>query len=529
MDFRHQQYGITDSNIMERNEKKFSPIVTKTKLPLIGYRHFYALSGFLIFFSNYMQRSSLGIAIVAMVNQTAINKDNLLISNATSCPFGDNLTVDNVHHKSTGPFNWSPELQGYILGTQYLGYLVVQAVTGKISEHVRIKVLLITGLILSALATIATPFASYWSPYCVIGMILVRGAAHGVLHSPCFGIMGNWFPTTERGFLSTFTVTGQPAGAFIGVLLTGWICDVPELQWPAAFYVTGAFTLLIAVLFIFTFVEAPHLHSKISQEELNHITGSDDTKTETKEESIQVPWRQMFTSKRVYALMIGTIADSWQSSYFLTVHPTYIGTVLHFNLTENGYVSSFPYLMIIIFGLCASVTSDWLDRNNYIGTDKLRKGCDLLGNLGLSLSFLGAYFARCDHILNILCFGLAFFFVGICMPGSKVAGVDMTPRYAGQIIAITTTVSSFANIIAPIITGYITKHATIEEWHTVFFMNMAVFMTCSLTFVIFGSANVRTWNFPENNSQKPEQKKKSPTENNSQKPEQKEKSPIENN
>lgn len=38
---------------------------------------------------------------------------------------------------------------------------------------------------------------------------------------------------------------------------------------------------------------------------------------------------------------------------------------------------------------------------------------------------------------------------------------------------------------------------TIEEWHTVFFISIAIVMSCGLIFNFFGSAEVQPWNDPE--------------------------------
>ncbi|GBM48699.1 hypothetical protein AVEN_34818-1, partial [Araneus ventricosus] len=61
----------------------------------------------------------------------------------------------------------------------------------------------------------------------------------GVTTPATFKMLGNWIPRAERGTLNSLAVCGFSAGIAIGGLVTGWVCDIPGLGWPAAFYIWG--------------------------------------------------------------------------------------------------------------------------------------------------------------------------------------------------------------------------------------------------------------------------------------------------
>ena len=70
------------------------------------------ISEFHGFANVYAMRVNLSMAIVAMVNNTAIPKENTSASD--SCP---NLQHNTTHkEQDDGPFDWDEELQGTILG-----------------------------------------------------------------------------------------------------------------------------------------------------------------------------------------------------------------------------------------------------------------------------------------------------------------------------------------------------------------------------------------------------------------------------
>ncbi|CAL1270644.1 unnamed protein product, partial [Larinioides sclopetarius] len=64
---------------------------------------------------------------------------------------------------------------------------------------------------------------------------------NGITTPAIFKMLSNWIPRAERGTLNSLAVCGFWAGIAIGGLVTGWICDIPGLGWPAAFYIWATF------------------------------------------------------------------------------------------------------------------------------------------------------------------------------------------------------------------------------------------------------------------------------------------------
>jgi len=74
------------------------------------------------FFSTYLLRSGLSVAIVAMVNQTAVTNEDVVMSNVTEdlCPRDPEVQYEG------GELNWDRNQQGIVLAAMFYGYEFTQ-------------------------------------------------------------------------------------------------------------------------------------------------------------------------------------------------------------------------------------------------------------------------------------------------------------------------------------------------------------------------------------------------------------------
>ncbi|GFU00972.1 uncharacterized protein NPIL_579881 [Nephila pilipes] len=64
-------------------------------------------------------------------------------------------------------------------------------------------------------------------------------------------------------------------------------------------------------------------------------------------------------------------------------------------------------------------------------------------------------------------------------------------------MGIASSIAGLSTVIIPVITGFLTTHETLSEWHSVFWISLGVVGSSGLVYVVFGSAEVQSWNFPE--------------------------------
>jgi MFS transporter, ACS family, solute carrier family 17 (sodium-dependent inorganic phosphate cotransporter), member 5 len=69
---------------------------------------------------QYMQKIDMSMGIVCMVNQTVNNNSH---------------TVDSNNNNNDGTFDWSKDIQGFILSSYFYGYILTQVKENINSQH----------------------------------------------------------------------------------------------------------------------------------------------------------------------------------------------------------------------------------------------------------------------------------------------------------------------------------------------------------------------------------------------------------
>ena len=132
--------------------------------------------GFLGFANVYAMRVNLSVAIVAMVNNTAIASNSSIIDNST-CPVAANSTEGSP---PDGPFAWGAKEQGWILGAFFFGYVVTQLPGGRLAEKYGGKRLYGGGILITSIFTLLTPLAATISLPLFVIVRVIEGFGEGV-------------------------------------------------------------------------------------------------------------------------------------------------------------------------------------------------------------------------------------------------------------------------------------------------------------------------------------------------------------
>ncbi|CAL1293171.1 unnamed protein product [Larinioides sclopetarius] len=461
-------------------------------------RYIVTLLEFFVFFEIDAYRLATSMSVVAMVNNTAISSNDSLNLIIESCPINDSITSELPLLDNDGEFNWSPEIQGYVLGAGFMGYVISQIPGGLLAEAYGAKITIVGGLILSSVAHVLCPFAAKYSSYLMIAMQLLRGLGQGLLPPAHSVLSANWFPSTERGFLNGLIMGGSVIGSLLSCFVSGILCSSTLLGgWPSVYYIYGGLGLVLCLCVQAFLYESPRVHPKIEKIELNYIV--ENQETDLSQKRPPTPWRKILTSVPVYAMTYAVFSHFWAITHQISVQPVYLGTILHYPIEENGVLTSIPFVfqaLLIFFG---GWISKWLITQNYTGIDKARKCCNLLYSLGYSIGVLGIYFAGCDKLWSNIFSIIAMSFIGLSIPGCMVAPIDMSPTFAGSLFGLSNTIASSASFLLPIITGLmLNEEQTLAQWNNIFFMCTGVIMSAGVVFYAFGSAEVQAWNFQEN-------------------------------
>ncbi|XP_076371083.1 putative inorganic phosphate cotransporter isoform X2 [Tachypleus tridentatus] len=453
-------------------------------------RYVVAFIGFLGFVNIYALRVNLNIAIVAMVNKSAVTITNKSMSH--DCP-DERMKNSTQNNEKDGEFVWDETQQGLILGFFFFGYVITQLPGGRIAEKVGGKWLFGLGVLCTAILTLLTPLAARLSMISFIAVRVLEGLGEGVTFPAMHAMIARWSPKSERGMLTAFIYSGSQLGTVISMPISAFLCDSEFLGgWPSVFYVFGTIGCLWFVLWAVFVYDTPRDHPRISKDELIYILEDQGEEKTHKRPPIQ--WKVVLTSVPVWILVITHLGQNWGFYTLLIELPSYLNNILHIDIKDNGVLSALPYLLQCIFGLVGGFTADILRKKKLLNNTIIRKTSNSIAFAGTGICLLSVTWAGCNHVQSILSFSLGMAFNGLIASGFMVTHMDMAPDFAGTLMGMTNGVANLAGILAPYAVGIITEHKqTLHQWNIVFYISACVYFFTGALFMLFGTAELQPW------------------------------------
>ncbi|KAI8127992.1 hypothetical protein FF38_10281 [Lucilia cuprina] len=496
----------------------------------INARTIFGLMGFFGFAVVYAMRVNLSVAIVAMVNQTAIpyDNDNGNNNNSSDIIMDDTCPMDDVMKNKTsllpqGEFVWDEETQGLVLGSFFYGYVLTQVPGGRMAELIGGKLIYGYGVLITALFTLLTPIAAYWNlPFLIVVRVL-EGMGEGVTYPAMHAMLAHWIPPLERNKFAAVVYAGSNIGTVISMPLTGWLCSLDFMGgWPLAFYLFGIVGIIWFIFWMFLVYDKPSMHPRISRKERvfiersirlsqqsssNHLAtafhnvndNDDDYIIErTAAEHNRIPWCSIMTSIPLWAILITQCGQSWAFYIQLTELPTYMSNVLHFDIQSNAVLNAIPYLTSWLVGIGCSALADWLLEKRYITTLNSYKFWNSVSSIIPSLALIGVGYVGCSwQWVTFMLAGVGSF-AGAVYAGNQMNHISLSPQYAGTMYGITNSAANICGFLAPYIIGTIINHnETLTQWRKVFWLAGGLNIGGNLIYLIFGSAEEQSWSRPE--------------------------------
>lgn len=199
----------------------------------------------------------------------------------------------------------------------------------------------------------------------------------------------------------------------------------------------------------------PESHPCISEKEKNYLQRElGELKRRT--DLPPTPWRAIFTSVPMIALIIAQVGHNWGLFIVITDLPKYMNDVLRFSIKKNGLYTSLPYLFMWIVGISSGFLSDYLIKRNHLSITLSRKLFTSIAAIGPAIFILFASYAGCDRTIVVVMFCLGMGFMGTFYSGIKANAIDLAPNYAGIVMAIANGMGGLTGVIGPYIVGLLT-------------------------------------------------------------------------
>lgn len=431
-------------------------------------RYVLAIMMFMGFVNMYAIRVNLNVAIGAMVNNHTVVQGGVAI-----------LVPPE--------FDWSSKLQGVVLGSFYYGYMVLQIPGGYFAMKFGGTRIFGGAVLLASIFTLFTPVATRYNVWTLVILRVAEGLVLGVM-LPCnHQIWSLWAPLPERTTLVTIALAGMNVGTVVTMPLTGLLTKYGfDGGWASVFYCFGLFGIIWYILWMLMIHASPSSHPTISEKERKYIY-----RNTTPRKSTDVPWRAIFSSRPVYAVIIGNVANDWGLYMILICLPLFLMDIMKFNVQTMGFIASLPFLLKAIFGPVGGVIADLL-RHKYMTTINVRRIFYVIGAMTAAIMIVIAGYSNTPFVAVFsMCVGVAF--SGLLHSAYEVNVLDIAPGLSGIVMGISNTAGTTTGFLSPLMVGYMTENKLRSEWNTVFWITFIVYAVGTLLYCLLCSGDAQYW------------------------------------
>lgn len=374
--------------------------------------------------------------------------------------------------------DWSPQTQGLVLSSFFVGYLLLQVAGGLLADKFGGKVVLGAGVLLWSLFTVLTPPAAFLGLGALLVTRVLMGMGEAVTFPSIYTLYSRWVPLAERSRAVALANSGIPLGTVFALLVTPLI--VTSLGWEWAFYLFGAVGVVWFVVWHVLVTARPADHPGVSAAELAAIEGDDGPQGEAR----RVPWRALLTSMPVWAIIVAHFCNNWSLYVLLSWLPTFVNQGLGVDFADVGLMAMVPHIASFLFLNVAGTVADRLIAGG-MDVSRVRKLMQTIGFGGIAtaLAVVG-YVESAWMAIAVMSVGTALgaFVTG----GFAVNHMDIAPRYAGTLMGMTNTAGTIPGIIGVFISGMILELT--GSWTLVFQVASGVTLFGLLFFLAFSSS-----------------------------------------
>lgn len=372
-----------------------------------------------------------------------------------------NISVASIAMQSE--FHWGETTKGLVLSSFFVGYILLQVVSGGLASRYGGRVLLGVAVVWWSLWTMLTPKAAYISLSALIAARVALGLGEAAVFPACINMVGRWVPVESRSRAVAMFSSGLSLGTVFALPVTGWL--VHAFGWPVPFYVFGIAGLVWAVVWF------------------GRVKEGRGVPEEPFEGSGAIPWARLLRAPAVWAIVVGHFSTNWSLYVLLAWLPSYFKSTFHVSLAYAGLLSAAPSLATFIMANVAGVIADRMLRRGRSATF-VRKLMQSIGLFGVALFLLLLPLAH-SAATGMLIMCAAAGTLAFTLAGFGPNCFDIAPRHASVIWGISNTFATIPGIIGVAVTGWLVERT--GGYTAAFVVTASIAITGGLVFLVAGS------------------------------------------
>ncbi|CAD5230511.1 unnamed protein product [Bursaphelenchus okinawaensis] len=461
-------------------------------------------------FVNFYLQTNLGMAMVCMVNTTAVERMSssrshnmsMYLHDSDKCPKLIEEEEESLGYR--GKFVWTTVQQSFLVSALFYTSLLSITVSGTLADRFNTKYIILAAMIIYAALTVLSPLLAGLHYYAFLGGRFSMGFVDGLIFPAVTAVLARWFPPSERSTVAAVYTSGSQLAVIVNSLLTPKLCVIDVWDgWPFIFYVAGLVSLIIVIISYIFLSNSPRecrwvgmKESKFLSNQLDSHRNLEDTKPP------KIPYFKILTSPVVLSVAANDFSYNFSYIMFSQFLPFFFRDVMQMSLSANGISTALPFIMMIVARIPLASFADYLKHKEILSVTATCKVMQTFACLGTASMFVAiAFLVDCTTptlaMVLLVLFGVTF---SGEIAGAFTAILFIAPPFVGTISSCATFVGMLAAIAAPAVFSWLNVYNTEAEYRNVFLFTAGVNLVAGILFVIFGSAEVQPWaKIPEEN------------------------------
>lgn len=205
----------------------------------------------------------------------------------------------------------------------------------------------------------------------------------------------------------------------------------------------------------------------------------------------------MLKPVKVMAIVIATFGNMCGIQFILTFIPTYLKSVMEFDVKSLGFLSTLPSIGLLMVKMIAGLMSDKLkchSENFEIETLKVRL-FNTVAFLGLSFCYIGLSMLNdpSDKLIALTLFTLGASLLGF-NGGSFFKSVTAVGQlYSGFVMGLVQLTTCLVILTLPYVVRLLCPDGTLDQWRVVFRLIAGLLVITNGIFCLFGQGIPSSW------------------------------------
>ncbi|TKI05113.1 MFS transporter [Martelella alba] len=347
----------------------------------------------------------------------------------------DRMTVSSAVGLISADFGLDKARSGILLSSFFYGFIAFLFIAGIIADKLSGKPVLILGLGIFSLATMATGLAGGLTTLLIYRIL--TGVGEGVFWPAASLEVANVTTERQRTTVMSLYWMGYPIGGFFGTWLGAMLG--PVYGWRVVFYVAGSLGILVALLYAVLVKNEPKTAAKVAPGVAVE----------------RVPLRLLFTSPAVIlmAAYYFVLLSGWW--IVLLWAPTFLMNIKHLPIGMAGTIAS---LLGLSGALGGFVLGRYCDRGDFARKRLVLMGITVLSGLLMAAMVLDL------PIFTVVILVLLLGFLGYPVTPLVLSfTAELVPeKVRGSAIGLVMNVGMAAGGISPVLAGYFADRYTMQ-------------------------------------------------------------------